>query len=90
MEKKAMERLRKEQKTKKQSLEAFGSVGFDQPGMAPGAESAISAYLSDQEFSQNAIPIIFSFGFLDPPLMISHSDSKILGPLGTNWDSLGL
>lgn len=68
MKNKAMERLRKQQKSKKQNLEAFGSVGFDQPGTATGAESAISAYLFDKEFSQKSEhqSHLLSFGFLDP------------------------
>jgi hypothetical protein len=46
MNKKKMEGLREEQKTKKRSLEASGSLGFGLPSTAPSAESPISPSLS--------------------------------------------
>jgi hypothetical protein len=46
MNKKKMEGIREEQKTKKRSLEASGSLGFGLPGTAPSAESPISPSLS--------------------------------------------
>jgi len=89
MNKKKMEGLREEQKTKKRSLEASGSLGFGLLGTAPSAESPISPSLSLSlslcvcllpSLSQSAKPIFSfsSFAFLGPSVLTDSGLTSLL------------